>query len=76
MIYWRRLKSPMEKIYFGNIQQTRLLDDEVAESVKTCMSFRHIFDYQIVGSKSNLPSKENVGIYTGMVYFAKAWCNI
>ena len=37
---------------------TRLLHDEVAERVELFMSFREFFDHQIVGSKSNLPSKE------------------
>ena len=55
----------MQKIYFENIQ----LDDEVAEIVKMFMSFRHFFDHHIVGSKSNLLSKENGLIYTGTTYF-------
>ena len=59
----------MEKIYFENIQQTRQLDDEVAEIVKMFMSFRHFFDYHIVGSKSNLFCKKNGLIYTGTTYF-------
>ena len=69
MIYRITLKSTMEKILFENIQQTRLLHDEVAKRVKTLMSFRHFVDHQIVGSKSNLPSKENSGIYTGTPYW-------
>ena len=48
--------------------QTRLLDDEVAERVKTFTSFRYFFDHQIVGSKSNFTSRENGGIYTGTAY--------
>ena len=55
----------MEKIYFENMQQTGLVDEEVAERVKTFMSFRHFFDHQIEVSKSNLPSNENGGISTG-----------
>ena len=62
----------MENIYFEDIQQTRLLDDQVVETVKTLMSFRHFFDHQIVSSKSNLSSKENGGIYTGTVYWIYA----
>ena len=31
LIYWSVLKSTAEKIYFENMQQIRLLDDEVAE---------------------------------------------
>ena len=59
----------MEKIHFENIQQTRLLDDEIAARVEVFMSFRHSFDHEIVGSKSNLPSRENDGMYTGKVYW-------
>ena len=55
----------MEKIYFENMQQTGLVDEEVAERVKTFMSFRHFFDHQIEGSNSNFPSNENGGISTG-----------
>ena len=58
----------MEKFYYEKINQTRLLDDEVTEIVKTFMSFHYFFDHQIVGSKSNLPSKENGGTYTGTTY--------
>ena len=48
----------MEKIYFENIQQTRLLDNEMAE---TFLSFHHFFYHQIVVWKS----EENGGIYNG-----------
>ena len=58
----------MEKNSFENIQRTRLQDDEVAERVKIFMCFRHFFYHQIAASKSNLPSKKNGKIYTGMVY--------
>ena len=68
LIYRRVLKSTIEKIYFGNMQHTRLLDDEVAERIEAFMYFRHFLDHQVVGSKSNLPSKENDGIYTGTAY--------
>ena len=43
MIYWRVFESTLEKIYFNNIQQTKLLDDEVAQ--KVVMSFRHFFEH-------------------------------
>ena len=66
----------MEKIYFEIIQQTRLLDDEVAEWVKTFMSFWHFFNHQIEGSKSNLSSKKNGGIYMGTVYYLTKIVNI
>ena len=69
MIYTRGLKSTMKKIYFENIQQTRLLDDKVAERVEVFMSFCHFCDRQILVSKSNLSSTENGGIYTGTVYW-------
>ena len=39
MIYWRILKSTLEKIYFENIQHSKLLDDEVAQRVEAFMSF-------------------------------------
>ena len=48
---WRRF-------YFENVQQTRLLHDAVAQRVEAFISFSHYFNHQIVGSKSNLPSKE------------------
>ena len=67
-IYWRILKSTMERIYFENIQQMKLLHNEVAEMFEVFMSFRHFFDHQIARSKSNLPSKEIDGIYTGTAY--------
>ena len=58
----------MGKIYFGNIQQTRRLDNEVAERVEVFMYFRHFFGYQLMGLKSNLSSKEIGGIFTGAAY--------
>ena len=48
----------MEKIYFENIQQARLLHDEVAERVKTFISFRHFFDHQIVSQSPTSPLRK------------------
>ena len=48
------MESTLEKIYFENIQQTRLLDDEVAQRVEVFMSFCRIY--------------ENGRIYTGTMY--------
>ena len=47
------------KDLFWKYTATRLLDGRVAKRVKMLMSFGHFFNHQIVGSKSNFPSKEN-----------------
>ena len=39
------LESTLEKIYFENIQQTRLLDVEVAQRVEAFLSFHHFFEH-------------------------------
>ena len=44
-IYWRVLESTLENIYSKSIQQTRLLDDEVAQRAEAFMSFRHFFEH-------------------------------
>ena len=49
---------------------------KVAERVKTFMSFWHFLNHQIEGSKSNLPSKENGGIYMGTTYYLTKSVNI
>ena len=61
----------MEKIYLENIQQIRLVDDEVAERVATFISFHHFFDHQIVGSKGNFEDnlKGHGRIYMGTAYW-------
>ena len=53
---------------FANLQETRLLDDEVAERVKAFMSFYRFFDHRIVCSESNLGSSGNGGICAGAEY--------
>ena len=54
MIYWRVFKSTAEKIYFENIPQTRLLDDEGNESVEAFMSFYNFFQPSNSGLKVQL----------------------
>ena len=39
------MESTLENIYSRNIQQTRLLDDEVAQRAEAFMSFRHFFEH-------------------------------
>ena len=58
----------MDKIYFENIQQTRLLHDEEAEELKHLCPCTICFNHQLVSSKSNLHSKENGRIYMGTAY--------
>ena len=57
----------MEKIYFENIQQARLLHNEVAERVNVYF-LPPFFWSSNSESKSNFPSKENDGIYAATTY--------